>query len=225
LRSPSRVTGTALAVQGGALLLTGSRLALIAAALVLVSCVRIPRRRWIAAAAAAWLSAAAVVVGARFLITGGDRIGLWIAAFRQIEIHPLVGRGAEPVVLDVPGSVVGPTTHAHNEVIQFVLEYGLIGLALTVLTVVLTLRSATMPGQRNGLLLAAGAALLAGGLIDVGLRVTAIAMMAALLLTIACTPPADAHAERRRSDQPNAASIRAAPSSIGVTARPITSSR
>ena len=52
LRSPSRVTGAALAVQGGALLLTASRLALIAAALVLVSCLRIPRRRWVAAAAA-----------------------------------------------------------------------------------------------------------------------------------------------------------------------------
>ena len=41
-------------------------------------------------------------------------------------------------MIDAPASVIGPTTHAHNEVIQFVLEYGLIGLVLAVITVVLS---------------------------------------------------------------------------------------
>ncbi len=184
---PTRLLRAALAVQAAGLLLTGSRLALLVAMLVLVVCA--PRRvpRPVAVAAAVWALAALAVVVARFAVTGWDRAGLWAAALREIARHPLAGRGAEPVVLDVPGSPVGPTTHAHNEVLQLAVEYGLVGVALAALSVVLAVRS---PGRSDRWLVAATGALLAGGLADVGLRVTALALATALVATMALDGPA-----------------------------------
>jgi O-antigen ligase len=188
-RSPTRVLSSSLVVQGIGLLLTGSRLALMTGALVLLCCCRMTRDRRIAGALVAWLAVAAAVVGARFAVAGDDRLHLWAAALRQIALHPLFGRGVAPMVIEVPASVIGPTTHAHNEVIQFVLEYGLVGLVLAVIPLVLAVRRLREPPAPDWFLVAAGAAVLACGITDVGLRVTAVAVMAGLIVTMAWTRP------------------------------------
>lgn len=194
---PSGLLGGALAVQASALLLTGSRLAITVAVVVLLWCR--PRRqpRWASTATAAWALAALAIVVARFAVSGWDRVGLWRAALEQIAQQPVAGRGTGPVVLDVPASSIGPTTHAHNELLQLAMEYGLVAPALVAVILGVALRSVTWR-TCDRWLVAAAAALVAGGFTDISLRVTAVTVTAALLATMAVVPPTGAVSGRER---------------------------
>lgn len=177
-----------LAVQGLGVLLTGSRLAVCVGLVVAVAAaVRGPLRRWWGVVAC-WIALAVAVLVDRFAASGADRLALWQAALGEFVHAPIAGRGPAPAVYRVAG--IGPTTHAHNEALQIAVEYGVIGLGLLVLAVVLASRAA-LQSPRVGLLLAAAAALASSGLTDFGLRIPGIALTAAMLFSAACPRPHD----------------------------------
>lgn len=183
-----RLAVAAVVVQAAALLTTGSRGALLVAAVVAAWLVwrlrmaeAVVRPRWAAVAVLAAAGATAVTVN-RFAQEGpDDRLELWGGAVHRIMERPLLGHGPDPVpyLLTAPGART--TTHAHNEVLQLAVEYGLVGLVLAVGTAALVLRRRRV----DPLLLAAGAALVAGGLLDFSLRITAVALLAAVVTTCA----------------------------------------
>lgn len=174
-----------LAVQGLGVLLTGSRLAVgLGLVVAVAAAVRGPLRHWWGVVAC-WIAAAVAVLVDRFAASGADRLALWQAALGELVHAPIAGRGPAPAVYQVAG--IGPTTHAHNEALQIVVEYGVIGLGLLVLTVILAARAA-LRSPRDGLLLAAAAALAACGFTDFGLRIPGIALTVAMLLSAAPAP-------------------------------------
>jgi O-antigen ligase len=174
-----------LAVQGLGVLLTGSRLAVgLGLVVAVAAAVRGPLRRWWGVVAC-WIAVAVAVLVDRFAASGADRLALWQAALGELVHAPIAGRGPAPAVYQVAG--IGPTTHAHNEALQIAVEYGVIGLGLLVLTVILAARAA-LRSPCDGLLLAAAAALAACGLTDFGLRIPGIALTVAMLLSAARRP-------------------------------------
>ncbi len=185
----TRLLVAPLALQAVALLLTGSRLAIIVA-LCWVGCfltVRGSWRCWLAVMP--WAVAAGVIVAVRFWGTESERLDLALAALRQLAERPLAGRGPGPTVLDVPSSEALPTTHAHNEALQLAVEYGLVGLALAIGVLVLALLSRPRVATLDRWVAAAAVSLLAGGLTDFSLRISAIVVTAAALAAVALIPP------------------------------------
>ncbi|HEX6247459.1 MAG TPA: O-antigen ligase family protein [Nocardioidaceae bacterium] len=197
-----RLAVAAGVLQAAAILTTGSRGALlvsvvVAAWLLWRSPVADALRRpgWLAGVVLVAGGAAAVTV-ARFAREGqDDRLELWGRAVQRILEEPLLGHGPEPVpyLLTAPGA--RPTTHAHNEVLQLTVEYGVVGLALAAGTAALVL----WRRQPDPLLLAAGGALVAGGLLDFSLRITAVAVLTAVATTCALVPPQSVAGRHRGS--------------------------
>jgi hypothetical protein len=189
-RSPSRSARLALVVQGVALLLTGSRWALLVCLLLVVPrAVRGASHR-VLAVTGLWSGVALAIAVRRLTVGGWDRLGLWRAALPEIAARPLAGRGAEPRLIDVPGWRVRPTTHVHNEVLQLAVEHGLVAIALVAVIAGLAVRA--LPDRpRDKWLTVAAVALLSSGLIDFGLRVTAIALTTAAIAALAPGAPQD----------------------------------
>jgi O-antigen ligase len=188
-RTRTLLLGAALGVQAAALLLTASRLAILTALCVL-GWYWTTKATWTARALLApWAVAAVLVLALRFVhSTPEQRVYLWIAAAERITLQPILGHGPTPQVYDLPVAEAPPTTHVHNEVLQWATEYGLIGLALAAGTLLLAFRGVHGNWRRDGWLMAAATSLLASGLADFMLRVTAITIMSAALVAIAFLP-------------------------------------
>ena len=137
-----------------------------------------------------WIISAVVVVAVRSAHSPPDqRLFLWIAAFRRISEHPLAGHGPAPEVYRIPLARVRLTTQAHNEILQFTADYGVVGLALLVTVLIVAIGSVRQPVTLDGWQVAAGAGLLISGSVDFTLRVTAIAILAAAVTALALPPP------------------------------------
>jgi O-antigen ligase len=185
-RWPSKVLAGGLALQAAALLLTASRLALaIALCVVAVFGLRSGSLR-AKKLLLAWGILAMAVFAVRVASSPPDpRPALWVGAVSRISEHPLIGSGPVLQVYFAHPSRQA-TTHAHNELLQFAADYGLVGLALGIAAL-----ATVVPGLVAGLradpwLAAAAVALCATGLADFGLRITAIALLAVVLLAAAC---------------------------------------
>jgi O-antigen ligase len=195
-RRRTPLLAAALAVQGVALLLTGSRLAMLAALVVFGWYWTTQATRMARALLAPWAAVAVVMLAFRFAHSLPDqRLQLWMAAAGRIALRPMTGHGPTPRVYEVPLVGATPTTHAHNEVLQWATEYGLIGLVLASGTLILALGRVRRTWPRDGWLLAAAASLLASGLTDFSLRITAVTIMSAAMTAAAMLParqPAEA---------------------------------
>jgi hypothetical protein len=189
-RGPSRPARLALVVQCAALLLTGSRWALLVCLLLVVPCAARGASRRVVAVTGLWSAVALTIAVHRLIVGGWDRLGLWRAALPEIAARPLAGRGAEPRLIDVPGWPVRPTTHVHNEVLQLAVEHGLVAVALVMVIAGLVV-AALADRPRDKWLTVAAVALLSSGLTDFGLRITAIALMAAAVGALALVPPGE----------------------------------
>jgi hypothetical protein len=113
------------------------------------------------------------------------RTGLWVAALSRISEHPLIGNGPVLQVYFAHPSRQA-TTHAHNELLQFAVDYGLVGLTLGLAAVAAMIPSLVAGLRADSWLAAAAVTLCATGLVDFGLRITAIALLGAVLLAAAC---------------------------------------
>jgi O-antigen ligase len=198
--------GAALAVQSIALLLTGSRLAILTALCVL-GWYWMTQATWkTSMLLMPWVVLAVLVLALRFVQSLPDqRLLLWVAAAERIALSPITGHGPSAEVYDLPLADARPTTHAHNELLQFAVEYGFIGLVLATGTLILALRHLhrRWPGDRW--LMVAAASLLAGGLTDFTLRITAITITSAALSAAAlsgASPPVGASSAAARAAQP-----------------------
>jgi hypothetical protein len=187
-----------LALQAVALLLTASRLALaIALCVVAVWGLRSGSLR-VKKLLLAWGTLAVAVFAFRVASSPPDpRPALWVAAVSRISEHPLIGDGPVLQVYFAHPSRQA-TTHAHNELLQFAVDYGLVGLALG-LAALATMFPGLIAGVRADLWLAAAAVTLcATGLADFGLRITAIALLAAVSLAAACRAGSSAASGRHK---------------------------
>jgi O-antigen ligase len=186
VRRPSMVLAGGLALQAVALLLTASRLALAIALCVVAVCGLRSDSLRVKKLLLAWGALAGAAFAFRTASSPPNpRPALWVAAVSRISEHPLIGSGPVLQVYFAHPSRQA-TTHAHNELLQFAVDYGLVGLALG-----LAALAAMVPGLVAGLradfwLAAAAVTLCATGLADFGLRITAIALLAAVLLAAAC---------------------------------------
>jgi hypothetical protein len=174
-----------LALQAVAVLLTGSRLAIgIALCVVAVSGLR-SGSLWVKKVLLTWgLLAVAVFVLRVASSPPNPRPELWASALSRLSKHLLIGNGP---VLQVyfahpPRQA---TTHAHNELLQFAVDYGLIGLALGLATLATVLAPLVAGPRADPWVATAGVTLCATGLADYGLRITAIALLAAVTLAAA----------------------------------------
>jgi O-antigen ligase len=178
----------AAALQCIAVLLTASRLAIVLELVYLGWYAGRTARRSARVVVSFWAVAALLVGIARFAHSWPDeRVALWAAAIDRISQHPLVGSGSTPRVYDLELAGARPTTHAHNELLQWTVEYGVVGLLLAAVALLAVVRRAlrTGRGTADGWVLAAALGLLAGGLTDVLLRVPAVALPAAILTAMA----------------------------------------
>ncbi|MDQ4502356.1 O-antigen ligase family protein [Sinomonas sp. ASV322] len=178
----------ALLLQAVALLATSSRTAILIASVLLIGYIA-AHAGWKRAllGAAGFAAAAAVVV---WRTAGGqheDRPDLWGEALRRIADQPLLGEGPAPAPFTpaVPGARI--TTYAHNEILQWGVEYGVVGVGLGLLVVILALRSTRRQIGGDLWLRFAALALLSSGLTDFTLRITALALTAAALTALAVT--------------------------------------
>ena len=201
-RRPGVLPTAALALQGCALLATGSRTALVVAAALLVG-YAVARPGWrIGSLAAAGVIAGTVVVVWRFATEPPEqRPHLWLQALSRISDRPLMGEGPMSAPFSTSSAGARVTTHAHNEILQWGVEYGLVGVGLGLLVVLLSLRSMPALGNWDRWILVAGAALIAGAMTDFTLRITALTVAAAALaaLTAANDPLGSAPEYGRRT--------------------------
>jgi O-antigen ligase len=185
------LVATALAVQSIAVLLTGSRMAILAA-LFLICWYWMTEATWTARAIlSSWVLTGALVLAFRFAHSlPNRRFHLWTAAIERIALQPITGYGPASEIYDVPlTDNTRPTTHAHNELLQWTVDYGLIGLLLLLGTLILALKSVYGHWSGDGWLVAATAILLASGLTDFSLRITAITIITAALAAAVFVPP------------------------------------
>jgi O-antigen ligase len=196
-RRRGKLLGVALAIQSIALLLTGSRLAILTGLCVL-GWYWATKATWrTRALLLPWLIMASLVFALRFIHSMPEpRLYLWAAAVERIALQPVTGHGPAPEVYNHSLAAARLTAHAHNELLQWTAEYGFVGLLLVAGTVILALASTHSPGPRDGFLVAAAASLLASGLTDFSLRITAITITSAALATAAFVP---AHQPEERS--------------------------
>ena len=176
--------GALLTVQALGVLATGSRLALLAAlaATALVAW-RHRTPRVLLASAGVAVPAIALLLQ-RFATSRPERVDLWRSAAAEIGARPLLGRGPSPELIGA--SLAGrPTTHVHDELLQVAVEFGLPALALTLVVVaLLAVRLARRPLCDIHLGVAcAGLASLA--LTDFALRITAVALVLAVVVPLA----------------------------------------
>jgi O-antigen ligase len=187
-RERTPVTAYALALQAVAILVSGSRIAILLG-LGVLSWHAIARGGWRTAIfASPWAILAMTILSLRFASTPPTRLYLWSAAVHLIARHPLLGQGPGARVIAISLPAVNPTTHAHNEVLQLVLEYGLIGLVLGVVTVVVGLRSMRKHWSHDRWVMAGAVVLAASGLTDFTLRITAITVLTSALIAAARVP-------------------------------------
>jgi O-antigen ligase len=199
-----RLPVAALLLQGSALLATGSRTALVIASVLLVGYVA-AHSGWKRGllAIAGFGAAVTVVIWRTASEQQQERPHLWQESLRRIADRPLLGEGPAPAAFTpaFPGARI--TTHAHNELLQWGVEYGLFGLGLALVVMVLALRTVRRPIGGDRWLQLAALALLLSGLTDFTLRITALTLTASALAALAMTEP------RTITDELLARSVRA----------------
>ncbi|QBR92723.1 O-antigen ligase family protein [Nocardioides euryhalodurans] len=185
-----RLPALALLVQGAAVIATGSRTAIALAAVLLVGYAA-SRPGWRPrAVATCGVLAGGAMVAWRFATEPPEpRPHLWREALARIADHPLMGAGPEPAEFSLSAADARATTHAHDELLQWGVEYGLVGVGLALLVLVLAVRTTRPYGQGDRWALLAATILLSAGLVDFTLRITALAVVAAALATLGLTDP------------------------------------
>jgi len=183
-RTGGRLLAAALLLQGAALLSTGSRTAILVASALVVLYVLSSGGWRVRAAAGAGLTAGLLLVVWRTAAEPQDRLELWEEAVGRIASRPLLGEGppVEPFSPAIAGSRT--TAHAHNELLQWGVEYGMLGVGLLLMVLVLALRTTGPLSGGDRFVQCAAIALLAAGVTDFTLRVTAITIAAAALATM-----------------------------------------
>ena len=195
----------ALLLQGCAIFATGSRTALVvAASLLLGYAVTRPGWRVRGLAAAAVVATIPLFVWRLATEPPEQRLHLWRQALDRIADRPLLGEGPPVAAYDISAAGARVTTHAHNEVLQWGVEHGLVGIGLGLLVVGLALRSARPLGHGDRWVLVAAASLLAAGLTDFTLRITALTLVAAALAALAIVPGATVR--QRSTSRPSSTS-------------------
>lgn len=179
--------GGALAVQAVGILATGSRLALLGALLLLAWYATTQASQRSSVPVIGWAVAALLVLGLRFVESAPTRLHLWASAVRRIAERPVAGRGTQAQIfaIDVPDAQM--TTHAHNELLQIGVEYGLVGLILLLATLAVAFQARAGRRPPDRWMAIAAIALAAGGLTDFTLRITVVLVVAATLATLAMT--------------------------------------
>lgn len=222
------ILASALGVQVAAILVTGSRSAILIGGILVVVALAV---RFAAPAAGrrslmwrrmtgyglvlcAAAAGAAVVAWRTVAEPSEDRPQLWLEAVQRIGAAPLLGEGAPAGAFGLVSRESRVTTSAHNEVLQWVLEYGLIGLGLAVAVVVLALRGTRAWSRGDRWALVAALALLVSGLTGFSPRITVVALAAAVLLGLGVTAaPDDTDADPRKDRAAGAAGAGTNPSS------------
>lgn len=152
--------GLALSTSRGGLLGAGASMAVFLLLALAVTLASRNRGRFLAGAGAALVVLAGVALlavvnyrffqehfGGDFLRESGIRRSMWEMALRQFEISPVVGTGAGTFFVYarefMPNSIMWlgvhegmDATYAHNDYLQLLAEYGLVGFALAGLVVV-----------------------------------------------------------------------------------------
>lgn len=196
----------ALLLQGCAILATGSRTAVVIASALLVGYVATHAgwRRGLPAAAG-FCAAVTVVIWRTASEREPERPRIWQEALERIAAQPLLGEGPAPAAFTpaFPGARI--TTHAHNEFLQWGVEYGLVGIMLALVVVVLALRAVRRPSRADRWLQFAALALLMSSLTDFTLRITALTLAAAALSALAVTEPRTAEKLPARPREPGRA--------------------
>lgn len=183
-----RLTNAALFLQAAGVLATSSRSAIVTASALLIGYAASRGSRTMRSAAAAAVVAGSGLVVWRFTTEPAEqRPHLFVEALGRIAQHPLTGVGPTGTPYSTSAPAARVTTHAHNELLQWGVEFGLIGVALGLLTVVLALRAARRPDRFDPWLIVAAAVVLGAGLTDFTLRITAMSVLAAVLGTLAAT--------------------------------------
>ncbi len=200
-RRRTYLVGTALACQSLALLLTGSRVAIVTA-FGLLAWYLVKQASWrTRVVGLPWVVLACLAVTVRSVhAPPGQRLHLWAAAMERIAAHPFIGYGPTAEIYDSSVGYGRPTTHAHNEVLQWTVDYGLIGLVLATGVLVLAVRNIDRGSLDPWVGVAAGCVLVVG-MTDVGLRVPVLALMAATLLTAVVGRPIEAPAPHTAAAQ------------------------
>lgn len=201
----------ALAV--GASLSRGAMLALAIGGLLIVPRLRPGARSATVVGAAAALAILVVVARDRMLdlFSGGSgslRVDIWSAALEMIQARPIIGYGPDQFLYAYLPRYVEPTAwaerftaHAHNLILDFWIRLGIIGLAFTVMVVVVCARlsppllRARLDGGLRAAAIIALVASLTHGLIDNAYFAHDLAMSGWLLGWLAFTPSETRSAE------------------------------
>lgn len=176
----------ALLLQGFALLATGSRTAIAVGSVLLVGYVATHggwKRRMLAAAG---LTAGIAIMTWRTATEPlQDRTHLWLEALSRFAEQPLLGDGVSHAPFTSASPSARITTHAHNELLQWGVDYGLIGITLALVVLILAVRSVRDRITGDRWFQFATLAVLVAGLTDFTLRITALALTAGALATLA----------------------------------------
>jgi hypothetical protein len=184
-----RLLRGALALQMAGVLATSSRIALAAVLVIVAVWVWRHRTRRALAGALGVGGAVGALLVARFATSPSERPRLWRLAAAEIAAHPVAGRGPSPVLLTSGPDGGRPTTHAHNEFLQLAVEYGLVGLALALLALGVALAVLVTRCRLADPSVAAGClAIGALAFTDFSLRITAVALILAVMLPLAWRP-------------------------------------
>lgn len=191
----------AVGLQVVAILATGSRTSIGLGFLLLLAAALLMRRPGIRLLVAILGLAGTAVVWVRFAVEPPEqRLHIWAETLRRIAAAPWIGEGPGPEPFSITAPAARVTTHAHNELLQWTLEYGLIGLALALATVlVLVLRYRAKPrGPVDRWTAVAAGVIVAGSMTDFTLRITALTLIAAASTTLALVPSNQDVAEKPR---------------------------
>jgi O-antigen ligase len=172
------VTIAFVVIEAFALVATGSRTSMLSAvAGVLVLAVWTGaglRRRWLRLALpiAGGVALVGVLIAAFALPYAwwntllSDRLSIWGAASAHLFDYPLLGRGTLPLTDPAfAGTILATVPHAHDQFLQTTLESGLLGLAVLLAFLALTIRS--LARTKHPLQIALFAALLIAALVEV----------------------------------------------------------
>ena len=198
------VAGMALIVQVTAILATGSRIAILIMGILIVVTVVVrsatvrgrreaglaawPRPAGYVLAVCATVAGVAMVAWRTVVEPNEDRPQLWVEAMQRIAAAPLFGEGAPAKAFELVSESSRVTTSAHNEILQWTLEYGLVGVGLAGAVILLALRGTRPWSRGDRWALVAAAALLASGLTGFSPRITVVALAAVVLVGLGASP-------------------------------------